>query len=132
MSSSLAMVRRLPIVYERGLRRGYARRAMEAALLAGVLAEPDGDAPRLVLADWWLQQGDPRGELVVVQCEAGRAGVGGDVKARLDARAAELLEQHEAAWLAPLHLEPKEVRWRRGFVEDLTIRWDRLSKVWPH
>src|SRR4051794_7840833 len=123
MISSLAMGPRRPIVYE----RGYARRAMEAALLAGVLADPDSDAPRLVLADWWLQQGDPRGELVVVQCEAGRDGLDGGAKARLDARAVELLEQHEAAWLAPLHLEPKEVGWRRGFVEDLRIRWDRLA-----
>jgi len=103
---------------------------MEAALLADVLANPASDATRLVLADWWMQRGDPRGEFVIVQCEAERADLGDGVKARMDERAAELLKQHQSDWLAPMELAPDEVRWRRGFVEDLTIRWDRLQKIW--
>jgi uncharacterized protein (TIGR02996 family) len=42
------------------------------ALLADVLAHPEDDAPRLVYGDWWSERGDPRGELVILQCEASR------------------------------------------------------------
>ncbi|MEO8703874.1 MAG: TIGR02996 domain-containing protein [Kofleriaceae bacterium] len=40
----------------------------EAALLAAVIADPEDDAARLVLADHWIERGDPRGELVQLQC----------------------------------------------------------------
>ncbi len=42
----------------------------EAALLAAVLADPGDDAPRLILADWWDENGqDTRAEFVRVQVE---------------------------------------------------------------
>ncbi len=41
----------------------------EAALLAAVLDDYDDDAPRLILADWWEENGqDERAEFVRVQC----------------------------------------------------------------
>jgi uncharacterized protein (TIGR02996 family) len=43
-----------------------------AALRAAVYAAPDDDAPRLVLADYLLERGDPRGELIHVQCAIAR------------------------------------------------------------
>lgn len=70
------------------------------ALLAAVLAAPDDDAPRLVYADWLLEQGDPRGEFIAVQCEL--ASLGQDEAARatqLRAREAELLAQHKKDWV---------------------------------
>lgn len=42
------------------------------ALLEAVLAAPDDDEPRLVFADYLLEHGDARGELIVVQCERER------------------------------------------------------------
>ncbi len=48
-----------------------ARRDGEA-LLAAVLEHPEEDAPRLVYADWLTEQGDPRGELIAVQCRLAR------------------------------------------------------------
>lgn len=42
-------------------------------LLAAVLAAPDEDGPRLVLADHLIERGDPRGELIVVQCRLARS-----------------------------------------------------------
>jgi uncharacterized protein (TIGR02996 family) len=42
----------------------------EDDLLAAVVAEPTADAPRLVYADWLMERGDPRGELIRLQCEA--------------------------------------------------------------
>jgi uncharacterized protein (TIGR02996 family) len=37
-------------------------------LFAAVLDAPDQDAPRLVLADWLLEQGDPLGPFIALQC----------------------------------------------------------------
>jgi uncharacterized protein (TIGR02996 family) len=52
---------------------GSSQAAERAALFAGVKAEPDDDAPRLVLADWLEDQGDEddraHAELIRVQCE---------------------------------------------------------------
>lgn len=41
--------------------------ADEAALIAAIEAAPDDDAPRMVYADWLLERGDPRGELIQIQ-----------------------------------------------------------------
>lgn len=42
----------------------------ELALLECVASRPEDDTPRLVLADWWEENGQPeRGEFVRVQCE---------------------------------------------------------------
>ena len=42
-------------------------------LLAGVLATPEADVPRLICADWWEEHGEPeRGEFIRVQCELAR------------------------------------------------------------
>jgi uncharacterized protein (TIGR02996 family) len=41
--------------------------SVDAPLLADVLARPQDDGPRLVLADWLAEQGDPRGELISLQ-----------------------------------------------------------------
>jgi uncharacterized protein (TIGR02996 family) len=46
-----------------------------APLLAAVLADPEGDAPRLVYADWLEERGEcARAELIRVQCELARGG----------------------------------------------------------
>jgi uncharacterized protein (TIGR02996 family) len=38
-------------------------------LLSAVLASLDDLQVRLVLADWYMSHGDPRGELIVVRCQ---------------------------------------------------------------
>lgn len=40
----------------------------EPALLAAIETAPDDDGPRLVLADWLQQRGDPWGEMIVLSC----------------------------------------------------------------
>ena len=42
--------------------------SIEPELVAHIVAAPDEDGPRLVYADWLSDRGDPRGELIVVQC----------------------------------------------------------------
>jgi len=44
-------------------------------LYAAVLAAMDDDAPRLVLADHLISKGDPRGDLIVMQCKRGELGL---------------------------------------------------------
>lgn len=45
----------------------------ERGLLAAILETPDDDAPRLVYADWLQGHGDPRGELIQLQCQLAAA-----------------------------------------------------------
>ena len=89
-------------------------------LLAGVLADPDSDEPRMVMADWLMEQGDLRGELISIQCRltAGIAYL--STRNELRQRAQELLEQHQWEWAAPLEEGfDVECRFRRGFVESV-------------
>jgi uncharacterized protein (TIGR02996 family) len=74
------------------------------ALLDDIHARPDDDRPRLVYADWLLEQGDPRGELIQLQI-AGHA-----------AEADALLRRHRAAW-EPRLRTPGRFAWSfaRGF-----------------
>ncbi len=65
----------------------------EAALLRAVVEAPDDDAPRLVYADWLLERGDTRGELITLQCEMAHAS--GARRDELERRAKAILE---ASW----------------------------------
>lgn len=83
----------------------------ERELLALIHAAPDDDGPRLVYADWLLDHGDPRGELIAMQCElraeavkAREQGAGMDDIRSPDAdrqrdRIAKLATRHAGSWL---------------------------------
>ncbi len=94
--------------------------ASREALLDAVLARPADDAPRLVYADWLSEHGEPRGELIAVQCELARTT---DAARFLDleARQVSLLSSHGEAWLGPLAQESLQVEFRRGFVDRVTV-----------
>src|SRR5262249_11802957 len=80
-------------------------------LRAGVLAEPDADAPRLEYAAWCDGQRDPRGEFIRLQIE-------GDDREH----EAKLLAEHGSRWQA--ELEPwaaRDVIFRRGFAEATSL-----------
>ena len=85
-----------------------------AALRAAIYAAPDDDAPRLTWADWLSEQGDPRGEFVVLQIARSR----GRVTPAARAREAELLTLHRSRFLGALepHLHLKGLRFDRGFL----------------
>lgn len=40
----------------------------DTKLRAAIIADPDADEPRLVYADWLMERGDVRGELIQLQC----------------------------------------------------------------
>ncbi|MEW5739868.1 MAG: TIGR02996 domain-containing protein [Myxococcota bacterium] len=108
---------RAHLSYERARRPASASRE---SLLEEVLAHPADEAPRLVYADWLSDRGDPRGELISVQCELERT----NDPARfleLEARQVALLSAHGATWVGPLAQEALQVQFRRGFVEQVTV-----------
>lgn len=72
----------------------------DASLLAAIAARPDDDAPRLVYADALLERGDPRGELIQVQCALAKLDEDDARRKALAAREAALLEAHGGAWTA--------------------------------
>jgi len=89
----------------------------EEDLLAAVWASPKDDAPRLVYADFLQERGDPRGELIALQCQP-----------KLDTvkrkRMRELQRQHAGKWLGPLEpavLENKTIQFERGFLSLCTV-----------
>lgn len=84
----------------------------EAQLLGLIRAAPDDDAPRLVYADLLLERGDPRGELLQLQCGPARLG------RTTDPGVLQLLQRHGAAWLGPLAsvLTPTDCEFTRGFL----------------
>ena len=89
--------------------------ASREELLGAVLEDPADDRPRLVLADWLIERGDPRGEFISIQCELARSEQPAHA---LKEREAALLADHREAWSAP---GPALTRFRRGFVESVTV-----------
>src|SRR5947209_8153059 len=89
-----------------------------AAYLGRILADPDADAPRLAYADALSAAGDPRGELIRLQCELaptfrGVAIPGADAKS---ARESELLRAHADEWTADVRALGATPELFRGFV----------------
>ncbi len=85
-----------------------------SALLRAVIEHPDDDTRRLVYADHLQQHGDPRGELIAVQCRLAQLGEGDPARGELEARVKALLDAHAAAWTAELGDGITRVGYRRG------------------
>ena len=103
----------------------------EQQFLHAIQAEPDADAPRLVYADWLGERGDPRGELITVQCALERRDLAPEQRAALARRSAELAPRvpERAFQLAlPVHTSVADnvAAWSRGFVPARTI-WCRTE-----
>lgn len=90
-------------------------------LLAAVVESPNDDGPRLVYADWLLQQWNPvdraRGEYISLACSAAQ-----DAD-RAKKRMKELLAKYQAAWLGPVAdvLDLRWLLWSRGFLESCAL-----------
>lgn len=101
---------------------------LEPTLLDAIAAEPENNEARLVMADYYLEQNDPRGELIVAQLRA----LAGDHVAA--ARAEDLLERHQKAWAARL-LGPRsdacETSFARGFLSGLCCAPNVLTQLIP-
>jgi uncharacterized protein (TIGR02996 family) len=108
---------------------------IEDAFLQSVIESPDDDTPRLVYADWLMEQDDrtraARAEFIQVQCAIDR-GLHPerdwrdwiDAALRMPAlrqRERALLAEFGGAWRGPLSSIPCLVELSRGFVEAVTI-----------
>jgi uncharacterized protein (TIGR02996 family) len=87
-----------------------------SVFLRDIKHDPDDDTPRLVLADWLQDQGDPRGELLALALEIDRLGLSDRRRALLERRARLLLSQYSFTWLGPLLDLPLTFRFERGFL----------------
>lgn len=78
-------------------------------LLRSIIAAPDDDAPRMVLADLLSELGDPRGEFIACQISNAQQ------------RADELLVEHGLAWAGPFPLPVHHWTFRRGFIDAIYV-----------
>src|SRR5262245_24736947 len=93
--------------------------SLEEMFLRDIHERPDEDGPRLILADWLEDNGDPdRAEFIRLQCRLAR-GVADPAQAVAEQRVAELLVQHERRWLGELWSPALHWQFHRGLVERL-------------
>ncbi|QSQ19808.1 TIGR02996 domain-containing protein [Pyxidicoccus parkwayensis] len=93
------------------------------ALLARVYADPGDTSARMVLADHLLEQGNPLGEFIMLQCSP-----------RSDRqRIARLLEEHGGRWASALgpHVDIFATRFERGFPSAVRLRADWRAPLPP-
>jgi uncharacterized protein (TIGR02996 family) len=105
---------------------------MDASFEEAILENPDDDAPYLVYADYLMAQGDPRGELIVMQHDADEAD--GARKTTLRRAANAHLDKHAALFLGPLaafRSGTYKLVWRYGYVRRLELQWNDNGH-WPH
>jgi len=95
-----------------------------AELFDAVYANLDDDGARLVLADHLSQLGDPRGELIALQCAA-------EPTAEQRARTEHLLAHHGWRWLRQGGLEVMSSRYERGFPVAVELTVDQKSEGAP-
>src|SRR5262249_23796891 len=69
-------------------------------------------------------RGDPRGEFVRVQCQLAGLPEDDDRRGELETRQEQLFVRHGKGWAGPLRRLAKSWEFRRGFVEQATLRGD--------
>jgi uncharacterized protein (TIGR02996 family) len=89
-----------------------------------ILAAPEDDAARRVLADELTDRGDPRGEFIQVQLELESAS--SPRREELEKRVKTLRRKHEQAWLEPIRRHIQKWTWRRGFLDHVEM----LEYMW--
>lgn len=90
--------------------------------MQAIIADPENDNPRLVLADYLEEYGDPRGEFIRVQCSLEKRN---NQIGNLIARQAELLNQFGLSWLPSSLVGTKiNTRFRRGFLSAISTNSD--------
>lgn len=99
--------------------------ADDADLLDLVYADPDDDGVREVLADRWLERGDPRGELVTLQLKDVR----GTATPADRKRIASLVRKHDREWLGVLAAVTKNRRWERGFLDEIELLANSVTSM---
>jgi uncharacterized protein (TIGR02996 family) len=100
------------------------------AFLQDIKENPDDDTPRLILADWLEEHGDPRGTFLRIQCELAKPEGDRTRRHQLGVQMRQILERHEPAWLAPFGALGKSRDYRRGLLR-LALGADFLAGPAP-
>lgn len=102
---------------------------VRAACVQEMRERPDDDLPRLVLADWFDENGDPdRAEFSRAQVKLSRMPRDDPSRMALKARAKDLLARHRERWLAEAGFSrPVSHRFRRGFLDHVWVNEEDLS-----
>jgi uncharacterized protein (TIGR02996 family) len=94
----------------------------EGALRDAILDAPDDDGPRLIYADWLEEHGEAdRAEFIRVQIALARGADDPRAPAWWERQEA-LLAEHRGAWLGPLRGLFYLHEFRRGFLEEVTLK----------
>lgn len=94
-----------------------AHHEMPDRLLEAVLKAPGDDAPRLVLADWLMERGAPRGEFIALQVRGAKKPLSAAEVTKMNA----LERAHRADWLGPLARALTGCTWSRGFLAEASL-----------
>lgn len=101
-------------------------------LLQEILEDREEIGPRLVLADWLEEQGDPRSEFIRTQCELATPDLTRDQRESLLERESALMAQYGAVWVAPLleaGIALKNISFRLGDVDCLKLDRDDFREL---
>ncbi len=95
--------------------------------MAEVWAAPLEDGPREVFADWLLERGDPRGELITLQLARAR----GTAAPEGIKRERALLAEHHRAWMGELEpvVSKNAYLFERGFLARAEVPWRKLAAM---
>src|SRR5262245_66618195 len=99
------------------------------AFLEAIQEEPEDDTPRLVFADWLEANGESdRAAFIRAQLRLARLSPNDPAADELLDEADDLLAGHEVEWAGPVAQHALAWRWRRGFIERVTVRADALLR----
>lgn len=104
----------------------------DSALRAAIVAAPDDDQHRLVYADWLLERGDVRGELIQLQLELARSGLDPKRRKALTQRADALLEAGWSTLAGDAAPFTTATALERGFVDRVTMTVPAFLKHGEH
>lgn len=93
------------------------------ALLSAVIAAPDDDTPRHVLADAFDELGDARGELIHVGLALEDPNLSDEQRRACAERYEALVRGAGTQWVRELRLPRDVVSFRRGMIEGITLPW---------
>ena len=91
-------------------------------LYQAVYDDPDNDDPRHILADYLVERGDPRGELIALQLQP-------KLKPAERKRMKELLKAHGREWLGAIEPAIGKFEYRRGFVAEVNLFWRSKKSI---
>jgi uncharacterized protein (TIGR02996 family) len=86
------------------------------AFLEEIRDQPEQDAPRLVLADWLEEKGDPRGALIRLQCWLASELAEHPARPAWQAQERDLLRRYRLLWVGPLDELGVACEFKRGLL----------------